>query len=324
MRRRAIFVYFPHCEVLDFAGPLQAIHELNAYVDEPYEIVHCGTAQTATADQGLVLGGLQPLPEPRANDCIFIPGFPVRHGVPRGLTRWLKSSEGAGARIFAVCTGAFVLAQAGLLDERRCTTHWKRTTELEERFPQCTVQTGRLFVRDGNITTSAGISAGIDMTLDFIAQEHGAALAAAVAREMVVYIRRDGTQKQESVYLDYRTHIDPAIHAVQDWLIAHPAEHSTLEDLAKIANMSTRNLTRAFLKATGVSIAAYRQRLRLEHAKALLANPQLSIENVAERSGFADARQFRRLWRGTYGVSPRETRLRTTRKEPGESGAAAD
>jgi transcriptional regulator GlxA family with amidase domain len=308
MKRRAIFVYFPHCEVLDFAGPLQAMHELNAYIAQPYEIVHCGVAPSATADQGLVLSALQPLPGPREGDSIFVPGFPVKHGMPRGLSRWLKSSEGAGARIFAVCTGAFVLARAGLLQGRRCTTHWKRTDELKAHFPGCVVQTGRLFVRDGNITTSAGISAGIDMTLDFIEQEHGAAIAASVAREMVVYIRRDGTQKQDSVYLDYRTHIDPAIHAVQDWLIAHPAEHSTLEDLAKIAQMSTRSLTRAFLKATGVSIATYRQRLRLEHAKTLLANPKLSIESVAERSGFADARQLRRLWRGAYGVSPRESR----------------
>jgi transcriptional regulator GlxA family with amidase domain len=311
MKRRAIFVYFPHCEVLDFAGPLQAIHELNAYAGEPYEILHCGIAPDATSAQGLALGSLCPLPEPRANDSIFVPGFPVSTGVPRGFARWLKACDRAGARIFAVCTGAFVLAQAGLLDGKRCTTHWKRTDELQQRFPKCIVETGRLFVRDGNITTSAGITAGIDMTLDFIEQEHGAAVAASVAREMVVYIRRDGMQKQDSVYLDYRTHIDPAIHAVQDWLVAHPAEHSTLSDLAKIANMSARNLTRAFHKATGISIAAYRQRLRLEHAKTLLANPQLSIENVAERSGFADARQLRRLWRGAYGASPRESRRST-------------
>jgi transcriptional regulator GlxA family with amidase domain len=308
MKRRAIFVYFEHCEVLDFAGPLQALHELGSYINNPHEILHCGAATQAMSAQGLVVGSLQPLPQPRAGDCVFVPGFPVNHGVPRGFSRWLKACDRAGARLFAVCTGAFVLAQAGLLDGKQCTTHWKRTDELQQRFPECGVQTGRLFVRDGNITTSAGITAGIDMTLDFIEQEHGAAVAAAVAREMVVYIRRDGAQKQDSVYLDYRTHIDPAIHAVQDWLVAHPAQHSTLADLAKIAHMSTRNLTRAFLKATGISIAAYRQRLRLEHAKTLLANPQLSIENVAERSGFTDARQLRRLWRGAYGMSPRESR----------------
>lgn len=308
MMRRAIFVYYPNCEVLDFAGALQALHEMNQLLREPCEILHCGTATRATSAQGLVLGELRPLPETREGDCIFIPGFPVADGLPRGMSRWLKASARAGARFFAVCTGAFVLAEAGLLDGRRCTTHWKRTDMLRERYPKCSVLTGRLFVQDANITTSAGISAGIDMTLDFIEQEHGAAVAAAVAREMVVYIRRDGSQKQESVYLDYRTHIDPAIHALQDWLIAHPSEHSTLEDLARIAGMSPRNVTRAFAKATGVSIAAYRQRLRLEHAKALLCNPQLSIENVAEKAGFADARHLRRLWRNVYGASPRESR----------------
>lgn len=308
MSRRAIFVYFPNCEVLDFAGPLQAVHELNERISQPYEILHCGTATHATSAQGLVLGELRPLPKAHEGDCIFIPGFPVDAGVPRGLSRWLKASAGAGARFFAVCTGAFVLAESGLLNARRCTTHWKRTKTLGERYPKCTVLTGRLFVQDGNITTSAGISAGIDMTLDFIEEQHGAAVAAAVAREMVVYIRRDGSQKQESVYLDYRTHIDPAIHAVQDWLIAHPREHSTIVHLAKIAGMSPRNLTRAFAKATGVSVAAYRQRLRLEHAKTLLLNPKLSIDNVAEQAGFADARHLRRLWRDAYGASLRESR----------------
>jgi transcriptional regulator GlxA family with amidase domain len=146
------------------------------------------------------------------------------------------------------------------------------------------------------------------MTLDFIEREHGAAVAARVAREMVVYIRRDGTHKQESIYLAYRSHIDPAIHAVQDWLIAHPADKCRLTELAGVANMSVRNLTRAFQKATGISISAYRQRLRLEHAKTLLANPSLTIEAVAERSGFTDARQLRRLWRAVHGVSPAASR----------------
>lgn len=308
--KRAVFVYFPGCEVLDFAGPLQAIHELNALIDEPYRVLHCGTRETAKAAQGLMLAHLEPLPEPEADDCIFIPGFPVSEGAgaPRGLNRWLRSAHARGAHLFAVCTGSFVLAQAGLLDGRRCTTHWKRTAELQRRFPAVTVLTGRLFVSDGSITTSAGISSGIDMALDFIEREHGALTAANVAREMVVYIRRDGFQRQESIYVDYRTHIDPSVHAVQDWLIANPERHATLQDLASIANTSTRSLTRAFVKATGISIGAYRRRLRLEHAKLLLHNPELSIEHIAERTGFSDARQLRRLWRAEYGKSPRAER----------------
>lgn len=310
MSRRALFLYFPHCEVLDFAGPLQALHEANAFTNGAYEIVHCGASTTAVSEQGLVLGALRPLPEPRSDDLVFVPGYPVAASDPaRKLGRWLRSAHRAGAHILATCTGAFVLARAGLLDGRSCTTHWKRTAELEKHFPRVRVLTGELFVRDGSITTSAGITAGIDMTLDFIEREHGAATAAKVAREMVVYIRRDGTHKQESMYLSYRAHIDPAIHAVQDWIIAHPSEKCRLTELAAIANMSVRNLTRAFQKATGISIREYRTGLRLEHAKMLLANPSLTVEAVAERSGFGDARQLRRLWRQIHGVSPAASRL---------------
>lgn len=305
MSRRALFVYFPQCEVLDFAGPLQALHEANAFVDNAYEIVHCGAGESAETAQGLTVAALAPLPEPRSDDIVFLPGFPVGSGKPpKKLDRWLTNLHNAGAHILSTCTGAFVLARAGLLDGRSCTTHWKRTEELRRAYPSTRVMTGQLYVRDGTITTSAGITAGIDMTLDFIEREHGAAVAAGVAREMVVYIRREGAQKQESMYLAYRSHIDPAIHAVQDWLIANPAEKGRLSELADIANMSVRNLTRAFQKATGISIGNYRRGLRLEHARTLLADPARTIEAVAADSGFADARQFRRLWVQTYGVSP--------------------
>jgi transcriptional regulator GlxA family with amidase domain len=305
MKRRALFVYFQHCEVLDFAGPLQALHETNAFVDGMYDIVHCAAGQSARTAQGLLLGGLVPLPQPREGDLIFIPGYPVLESAPpKRLEHWLKKAHAAGAQILATCTGAFALGRAGMLDGRACTTHWKRTEELQQAFPKARVLTGQLYVRDGTITTSAGISAGIDMTLDFIEREHGPAIAARVARELVVYIRRDGAHKQESMYLAYRSHIDPAIHAVQDWLIAHPAERAQLTDLARIAHMSVRNLTRAFQKATGISIGDYRRNLRLEHAKLLLADPHRTIEAIAADSGFADARQFRRLWQHEYGVSP--------------------
>lgn len=311
MKRRCVFVYFPGCEVLDFAGPLQSVHELNTHIPDPYDIVHCAVERSARSAQGLALASLAPLPAPRGGDLVFVPGFPVTDvAAPRGLGAWLKACVGAGAHVFGVCTGAFVLAQAGLLNGRSCTTHWKRTEELQRRFPKATVLTGRLFVKDGPITTSAGITAGIDMSLDFIAGEHGPAVAAAVAREMVVYIRRDGSHEQNSVYLEHRTHLDPAVHAVQDWLIANPAARATVADLARIAHTSARTLTRAFSAATGVSISEYRRRLRLEHAKSMLANPRLSIERIAQDSGFADARQLRRLWRAEYGISPRASRPR--------------
>ncbi len=258
--------------------------------------------------QGLQVGGLAPLPKPRESDVVFVPGYPLASDIPAAFPRWLKACDRAGARILAICTGAFILGQGGLLDGRRCTTHWRRTRDLQQRFPKAGVLTGRLFVQDGRITTSAGVASGIDMTLDFIEHEHGPVVAARVAREIVVYIRRDGSHKQESVYTDYRTHIDPGVHAVQDWLIAHPETKCGLPQLAKIANMSERNLTRAFSRATGVSIGEYRQRLRLEHARALLADPRMTIEAIASQTGFADARQLRRLWKASYGKPPSATR----------------
>lgn len=258
--------------------------------------------------QGLQVGGLAPLPEPRESDIIFVPGYPLAGSIPAALPRWLKACDRAGARILAICTGAFILGQAGLLDGRRCTTHWRRTDELQRRYPKASVLNGRLFVHDGRITTSAGVASGIDMTLDFIEREHGPLAAAKVAREIVVYIRREGAHKQESIYTEYRTHIDPGVHAVQDWLIAHPDTKCGLAELAGIANMSERNLTRAFARATGVSIGEYRQRLRLEYARTLLADPRMTIEAVASRTGFADARQLRRLWKATHGEPPSAAR----------------
>ncbi|HYM59491.1 MAG TPA: helix-turn-helix domain-containing protein [Thermoanaerobaculia bacterium] len=309
VKRRAIFVYFDGCEVLDFAGPLQAMHEANALVGGLYDVMHCGVRSSATTEQGLALGGLRPLPEPLPDDFIFVPGFPVNSvQPPAALDRWMRTAYEVGARIFAVCTGSFILARSGLLDGRRCTTHWKRVAELQKTYRQVHVVEERLFVEDGTITTSAGITAGIDMTLDLIEREHGPLIAARVAREMVVYLRRDGAHRQDSIYLDHRTHMHPGVHAVQDWLVAHPAEASRLPDLARRAHMSVRNLTRAFQRATGVSIAEYRRGLRLEHAKSLLSNPGLTIENVAEKSGFSSARQLRRCWKDAHDETPGRAR----------------
>jgi transcriptional regulator GlxA family with amidase domain len=306
--RRVIFVYFDGCEVLDFAGPLQAFHEANSF-GAKYCIEHSATAPHATTNQGLKLGGLAPLPEVATDDLVLVPGFTVQNvRLPRALIRWLKKSFDRGAVMTSVCTGAFALAQAGLLENRRCTTHWKRTAELQKLYPRADVLADRLFVEDGQVITSAGIAAGIDMALALIQSHHGPLLAAKVAREMVVYIRRDAHHQQESVYLDYRTHLHPGVHSVQDWLTSHPAKKARIAELAKMAHMSARNLTRAFREVTGVSIQKYRTRLRLEQARTLMNNPELTLEAIAGECGFADARQFRRVWRKAYQVAPSQTR----------------
>ncbi len=146
------------------------------------------------------------------------------------------------------------------------------------------------------------------MALALIERDHGPLVAAKVAREMVVYLRRDAHHQQQSVYLDYRTHLHPGVHSVQDWLTSHPSKKARIEELAKIAHMSPRNLTRAFREVTGVSIQNYRTRLRLEHARTLMSSPELTLEAIAGECGFADARQFRRVWRRAYHVAPSRAR----------------
>ena len=306
--RRVIFVYFDGCEVLDFAGPLQAFVEANSFGAD-YCVEHCAVVPEATTSQGLKLSGLEPLPAIATDDLVVVPGFTVaKVHLPPRLIRWLKTSYDNGAQICSVCTGSFALAQAGLLKDRRCTTHWKCIGELRKLCLSAQVLADRLFVEDGRIISSAGIAAGIDMALALIERDHGPLITAKVAREMVVYMRRDSHHQQQSVYLDYRTHLHPGVHSVQDWLTSHPSQKANIKELAKIAHMSSRNLTRAFREVTGVSIQNYRTRLRLEHARTLMSNPELTLEAIAGECGFADARQFRRVWRGAYDFAPSRAR----------------
>ena len=311
MTRRVLFAVFPGCEIMDLAGPVQAFHEARGF-DVPYELAYVGATPTARTAQGLELSGLAPLPEVGPGDRVVVPGYPVAdERAPAALVAWLRGAAAAGAEICSVCTGAFILGEAGLLDGRRCTTHWKRTAQLQARFPRATVVGDRLFVEDGALITSAGIASGIDMALALIERDAGAVAASCVAREMVIYLRRDGAHRQDSVYLDYQTHLSPGIHRVQQHLVSHPDARDTLADLARIAGTSERTLTRAFRRATGISVHEYRARLRLERARALLRNPTMTLDAVAAACGFADARQLRRVWRATHGGSPRGARART-------------
>ena len=302
-----IFVVLPEVEILDLAGPLQALAEANRG-RERYRIRVCATRDRVRTSQGVWLADLDPLPGSAAGALVVVPGMPyaATRKIDRVVLRWLRDAANAGAHIASVCTGAFALGEAGLLDGRRCTTHWSRTRDLAERFPRARVLEDRLFVDDGPVTTSAGIASGIDMALMLIEKSDGPLVAAEVAREMVVYLRRDGSQEQRSVYLDYRTHIDPGIHRVQDWIIHRPAERATLEQLAGVAGMSPRSLTRAFRRATGISVHDFATRVRLELARTLLHDPTLTVEAVAHRCGFATARQLRRIFSSApQMVSPR-------------------
>lgn len=319
-----IFIVLPEVEILDLAGPLQAFSEAKGR----YRIRVCSNRDRVHSHQGVVLADLDRLPdlarssqfaarrgevalalpedeasrsaknalEVDSAPIVIVPGMPyaATQKVDREITRWLANAARAGAHIASVCTGAFIVGEAGLLDGRRCTTHWSRTAELARRFPRAKVLDDRLYVSDGELTTSAGIASGIDMALAFIEQADGPIVAAEVAREMVVYLRRDGAQKQSSVYLDYRTHIHPGVHRVQDFIVQNPRSRVTLDELAELAGMSARSLTRTFRAATGISVHQFSTRVRAELARTLMHDPGLTMEAVAQRAGFS-ARQLRRL-----------------------------
>jgi len=303
--RRVVFALFPGCEVMDVAGPLQAFHEAAGF-GMPYEIVHAAATSSVRTAQGLDFAGLVPFPDVGPDDRVIVPGYTLADTrPPAALVAWVRRAAKAGAEVCSVCTGTFVLGEAGLLDGRRCTTHWKRVRELQRRFPRATVVGDRLFVEDGPVTSSAGIASGVDMALALLARDGGPVLASSVAREMVVYLRRDGSHAQESVYLDYQTHLSPGVHVVQQHLVAHPESSARLGELARMAGMSERTLTRAFRLATGISVRAYRERLRLERARDLMRNPTMTMDAIASACGYADARQLRRLWSARRGKSPR-------------------
>jgi transcriptional regulator GlxA family with amidase domain len=298
-----IFLLLPDLEILDLAGPLQVLHEANNYGSD-FAVSLCAGSKTLHTTERVLLGELQPLGEVAAGDLVIIPGVPFASlsKVDRATVKWVRQAFDSGARLCSICTGAFVLGQAGLLSGRQCTTHWNRIEQLQQRFPRAKVVTNRLFVEDGPVTTSAGMTAGIDLTLSIVEQYYGPRQAAAVAREMVVYIRRDGSHKQDSVYLDYRSHLNPGIHRVQDILSSQPERRQTLRELASVGNMSERNLTRVFRQTTGISIGEYVAKLRVELASSLLADPQLSLEAIATRCGFESGRQLRRTWKKVFGL----------------------
>lgn len=311
--QRVLFFLLPEVNLLDLAGPAQ-VFSAASDLGAPFKLIFCANRSAVRSAQGLVFTQLEPLMHVTADDLVMVPGLQVSDDpvdvfrLNAEESQWLSHAYMQGAHIASVCTGAFALGEAGLLDTRRCTTHWMSIDDLRKRYPRAHVVENALFVHDGRITSSAGIASGIDMTLSLLEQHYGALFTAQVARYLVVYLRRNGSHPQDSVYLQYRAHLNPAVHRVQDYLIAHLTEPVALDELAQVAAVSTRSLSRIFKEATGVTPVQYHQRLQLELASTLLPNPDLSIEEVARRCGFEDARHFRRLWQRQFGTPPSMSR----------------
>ena len=308
---RVVFVVADQTELFDLAGPAQAFHEA-ALAGVPCTVTFVGPTPLVASEPRLTLANLAPLPgDLGAGDLVIVPGtriYRARSGTARAPLRaispFLRASHERGALIASICVGAFALGDAGLLDGRPCTTHWKYVTQLAERYPRAEVFANRLYVIDNRIASSAGIASGLDLSLALIDRLYGQRVAAAVAREMVVSVRRSGEGEQLGAAFAHRDHLAADIHLVQDWIVEHPGESYALAELAARIGLGERTLTRQFKAATGVTVHAYATNLRMEQARTLMLDPELSVEHIAERCGFSDGRQLRRLWNERFGESP--------------------
>lgn len=294
--------------MLDLSGPVQAFYEADQ-LNGGYEISYCSFQPEMADSSRLHFSRLEHYTTMnlQKGDYLFIPGFssallpqlenPENKKQWEGLYTWLRAQSARGIRICSVCDGAFILAKAGLLDERKCTTHWSLLQRLKKICPAAQVQDDALFVKEESIYTSAGISAGIDLALFILEENHGALFAHKIARELVVYSRRSGHHSQESIYLNYRNHLHTGIHQLQDWLIENLHTKTTIGKMAEMVNMSSRNLTRTFKLQTGISIHQYITLLRLEMARTLKSSPGITVSAIASQCGFENERQLFRIWK---------------------------
>ena len=293
-----VFLLVPGVHLLDLAGPAQVFFTANDRGYE-YELSYVAEAPIVPTAQGISVQAQTLWPRLGAEDLVMVPGWRApslrRTGPLAGASlRRLREHHEAGGVVASVCAGADALGRAGLLDERRCTTHHDVQDELAARYPAATVIRDVLYVSDDRVVSSAGIASGIDLALHLVAVRHGPAAAAQVARDMVVYARRNGHEQQVSTMLRHRSHLSDFAHRVQDVIDARFTDPLPLASLAGAVGVSPRTLTREFGRATGTTPLRYQQMLRIERAEHLIGQGA-TVEAAARAAGFADARMLRRL-----------------------------
>ena len=305
MPQTVLFLTLPGVMALDLTGPAETLR----LAGDRFALRYIGPQESVVSSTQMIIAGIEPLPEALPPDCLLVvPGVcdsAIWFATPQAETarRWLQCQQpllrARQLSLICVCSGALLAAQAGLLDGVQCTTHHEVLSRLKATAPAALVKENRVFVDDDNIWTSAGITAGIDLSLHLINRLCGAQTALEVAREMVVWFRRSGDDPQLSPWLRYRNHLHPAIHRAQDAMIAHPEHGWSLEDLAARVHVSGRHLARLFRQHLGISVRDYHEQLRLGIARQRQQQGE-GAEKAALAAGFSSARQLRRArdrWR---------------------------
>lgn len=310
----------PNTTLLTTAGPLEVFakaidlfHFVQEEADFRYEthVVSMGPDQLIRTSSGVsILSEGSYVDINYTIDTLIITGLAryLDESLKENLLEWLKKQANQVRRICSVCSGAFILAEAGLLNGKKATAHWSKNEELEEKYPLINVQIARIYIKDGNIYTSAGITSGMDLALALIEEDLGQPFALHVARWLVLYLKRPGNQMQFSAFFDFDRIGNPIIRQACEWIYSHLDEELTVEKLSESVAMSPRNFARVFVRELRITPAKYITKLRVENACRYLIETQFSSDEIASRCGLKNAENLRRQFLNLLEITPAQYR----------------
>lgn len=306
-------VLFPDFLLLDMAGPMEVFSIANRYLpaQQHYELSTLGTEHGALrASNGVCVQTDRHIDQASEGyDLLLVPGGPGAYNEKHPpLLGWLRGAVSRAKRHGSICTGAFVLGHAGLLDGYRATTHWHYTDRLIEAFPKVTVETDQIYVRDRNLITSGGVTAGIDLALSVVAEDHGKKVAQDVAKVLLVVMKRQGGQAQFSPLMAAVSPHETAITRVQNQVLERIDEPFSIERMASMATMSARHFARVFAREVKMTPMEFLQSARIDYARNLLETSELPLKTVAFKSGFGSVRHMRFLFSEKLGLTPTQYR----------------
>jgi transcriptional regulator GlxA family with amidase domain len=323
--RRIVVVCYPGVQPLDVVGPHEVFAGANEALDhsvgrrgdnDRYELMLCAVAAgPVTSESGLALVAPSEIPAKGAIDTLLLPGGNGVYAACENssLVARVAAAAKRSRRIATVCSGTFLGVAAGLLDGRNVTTHWSRADQLARQHPQLRVDPDPIFINDGNVWTSAGVTAGIDLALALVEDDHGAEVAQTIARHLVMFLRRPGGQSQFAAPVWTKPAETRAVRAAQDLVNANPAADLRVGALATAIHMSERHFTRVFSAEVGEPPAKYVERIRVEAARRQLEEPGATVGSVATNCGFGTAETMRRSFLRRVGVAPDDYRRRFSR-----------
>ena len=312
--RRVVITGPPPVQILDVAGPLEVFSNVPGYL---VELANPGTERTLKTNRGIALGDATPMAEINGPiDTLIIVGGP---GAESGtydpaFVEWIVKTARSSRRVAAICTGAFLLAEAGLLNGKQAVTHWSFCDRLAKEYPTVHVRPDPIFVRDECTYTSAGITAGIDLSVALVEEDYGHATALRIARFLVMFLVRPGGQAQYSHMLSHQSAAATPLRELQVWMLEHLRDELTVEALAERIGMSARHFTRVCLRETGMNPGRFVDRMRVEAAQQMIDTSPKGLKEIADDCGFKSAESMRRAFTRILGVTAAEYANRFKRK----------